>query len=66
MEEMRNEFKILVGKCKWKIPLVRHRRRWKDDIRIDLREIWSVGVDWIHLPQDMDQWQVVMNMVMNF
>jgi hypothetical protein len=41
------------------------RHRWKDGIRMDLREIGWRGVKWIHLAQDRDQWQAVMNVVMN-
>jgi hypothetical protein len=39
VREMRNSYKILVGKPEGKKPLGRHRRRWEDDIRMDLREI---------------------------
>jgi hypothetical protein len=54
-----------VGKSEGKRPLGRPRRRWYDNIRTDLREIGWEGVDWIHLVQDRDQWQAVVNMVMN-
>jgi hypothetical protein len=40
-------------------------RRWEDYIRIDLREIGWEGAEWIHLAQDRDQWQAVVNTVMN-
>jgi len=43
------------GKPEGKGPLGRPRRKWEDDIRIDLREIGWEGVDWIHLAQDTDQ-----------
>jgi hypothetical protein len=49
--EIRNAYKILVGKPKEKNPRVRPRRRWEDNIRIDLMEIWWEGVDWMHLAQ---------------
>jgi hypothetical protein len=67
MGEMRNEYKILVGKSEWKIPLRRPRRRWKNSIRTNLKELGGggEGADWILVAQDMDQWRVVMNMVMN-
>jgi hypothetical protein len=39
--------------------------RWEDNIRMDLREIECEGVDWMHLVQDRDQWQALVNMVMN-
>jgi hypothetical protein len=40
-------------------------RRWKDNIKIDVMETELEGVDWIHLAQDRDQWQALMNTVMN-
>jgi hypothetical protein len=42
----------------------RRRRRWKDNIRMDLREVGWKGVDWIHIYQDRDQWQALVTMVM--
>jgi len=52
---MRNAFKILVGKPEGKRPLGRPRRRWEDNIGMDLRETgWEV-VEWMHLAQDRDQ-----------
>jgi hypothetical protein len=62
---MRNAYKILVGKSDGKRPLRRYRRRWKDSIRIELREIWWEGVGRIHLAQDRDQRRAVVNTVMN-
>jgi len=47
--DMRNAYKILVGKPEGKKPRGRHRRRWEGNIRLDLREIGREGVDWIHL-----------------
>jgi hypothetical protein len=58
-------YKILVGKPEGKRPLGRPRRRWKDNIRMDLREIGWGGMDWIDLAQDRDQWRAVVNTVMN-
>jgi hypothetical protein len=43
----------------------RPKRRWDDNIRMDLREIGWEGVDWIHLAQDRDQWWTLVNTVMN-
>jgi hypothetical protein len=63
--EMRNAYKILVGKPEWKRPLKRPGYRWEDNIKMDLRETGWEGVDWIHLAQDMDQWLAVANKVMN-
>jgi hypothetical protein len=57
------KYKILVGKPEGKRPLGRPRRRWEDNIRMDLREIgWEV-VDWMHLAQDRDQWLALVNTV---
>jgi hypothetical protein len=47
------------------IPLGRPRRRWGDNIKIDLREIGSNGVDWIDVTQDRDQWRAIVNTVLN-
>jgi ribosome biogenesis protein Nip4 len=59
MGGMRNVYKILVRKPEQKRPLRRLKHRWEDNIRKDLREIgWKV-VDYIHMAQDRDQWQVL-------
>jgi hypothetical protein len=50
----RNTYEILFGKPEWKRPRGRPRRRWEDNVKMDLREIGWEGVDWIHLPQDKD------------
>jgi hypothetical protein len=64
--EKKNAYEILVGKPERKRPLGRPRRRWEDNIRMDLREIgWKRVVDWLHLAQDRDQWRAVVNTVMN-
>jgi hypothetical protein len=65
MREMRNEHKILVGKPEGKRIRGRSRRRWEDNIKMDLRKIGWEGVDWIHLAQDREQRRAVVNMVMN-
>jgi hypothetical protein len=52
MGEMRNAYKILVGKPESKRSLGIHRCRLEDNIRMDLREIVFSGVDWIHMSQD--------------
>jgi hypothetical protein len=57
MGEMRSTYKHFVGKPKGKRILGRTRRRWKDNIRMDLREIGWDRVDWAYLAQDRDQWR---------
>jgi hypothetical protein len=57
--------KSLVGKPKGRRPFRIPRNRWKDNTEMDLREIGLEGVDWIHLAQDRDQWQALVNTVMN-
>jgi hypothetical protein len=65
MGESRNAYRILVGEPEGKRPLGRPRRRWVDNIKIDLREIAWVGMDWSDLAQDRDQWRALVNTVMN-
>jgi hypothetical protein len=65
MGETRNAYKILVGKPERKRPLGRPRRRWVDNIKMDLREIGWDSMDWIELAQDRDQWRALVNTVMN-
>jgi hypothetical protein len=57
--------RILVGKPEGKTPLGRPRRRWADNIKLDLREIGWGGMHWIDLAQDRDQWIALVNTVMN-
>jgi hypothetical protein len=61
MGEMRNAYKILVRKPERKRPLGRPRCRCKGNVRMDLREIGCVGVNWMQLAQDRDYWQAVVN-----
>jgi hypothetical protein len=65
MGETRNVYRILVGKPEGKRPLGRPRRRWLDNIKMDLGEIGWDDRDWICLAQDRDQWMAVVNRVMN-
>jgi hypothetical protein len=65
MGEERNVYKVLVGKPEGKRPLGRPRHRWEDGIRMDLREIVWGSVEWIQLAQDRDQWQALVDTVMN-
>ena len=55
----------LVGKPEGKRPLGRSRRRWEDNIKMDLEEVGWWGMDWIDLAQDRDRWQALANAVMN-
>jgi hypothetical protein len=63
--EKGNAYRILVGKPEGKRPLGRPRRRWVNNIKMDLREIGWGGMDWIELAEDRDQWRDLVNMVMN-
>jgi hypothetical protein len=65
MGEVRGAYKILVGRPEVRRPLGRPRRRWDDNIKIDLREIGFGDMDWIHLAQDTDRWRALANTVMN-
>jgi hypothetical protein len=55
----RNAYRLLVGKPEGKRPLGRPRRRWVDNIKMDLSEIGWDGVDWIDLAPDCDQWRLL-------
>jgi hypothetical protein len=66
MGEKRNAYRILLGKLEGKRPLGRPRRRWVDNIKIDLRETEWDGINWIDLAQDRDQWRALVNTLMNF
>jgi hypothetical protein len=65
MGEVRGAYNILVGRPEGRRPLGRHRRRWEDNIEMDIREIWFGDVDWIDLAQDRDRWRAFVNTVMN-
>jgi hypothetical protein len=65
MWEKRNAYRILVGKPEGKRPLGRPRRRWVNNIKMDLSDIGWNGMDWIALAQDRDQWRALVNTVMN-
>jgi hypothetical protein len=64
MAERRGVHKVLVGKPEGKRPLGRPRRRWEDNIKMDLYEVGGGG-DWMELAQDRDMWRALVNMVMN-
>jgi hypothetical protein len=65
MGEVRGAYNILVGRHEGRRPLGRPRRRWEDNILMDLREICFGDVDWIHLAPDRDRWRTLVNTVMN-
>ena len=64
MGEWRGMYGVFVGKPGGKRPLGRLRRRWEDNIKIDLQEVGGGG-DWMELAQDRDRWRGLVNMVMN-
>jgi hypothetical protein len=64
MGEVRGAY-ILIGRPEERRPLERPRRRWKDNIKMDVWEIGFADVDWIHLAQDRDTWRALVNTVMN-
>ena len=57
--------RVLVGKPEGKRPFVRPRRRWEDNIKMDVQEVECGGVNWIDLTQDRDRWRACVNAVMN-
>jgi hypothetical protein len=65
MGEGRGVYRILVGRHARKSPLGRHRHRWENNIKLDLRDIGIDGANWIRLAQDRIQWRAFVNAVMN-
>jgi hypothetical protein len=65
MGKTMNAYRILVGKPEGNRPLRRPRRRWVDNIKMDVREIGWDWMDWIELVQNRDQKRAVVNTVMN-
>jgi hypothetical protein len=63
--EGRGVYRVLVGMSEGKRPLGRPRRRWEDNIKLDLREIGIDGANWIRLAQDRVRWWTFANTVMN-
>jgi hypothetical protein len=66
MGEGRGVYRVLVGRPEGKRPLGRPRHRWKDNIKMDLRETGIDEVNWIRVAQDRVQWRAFVNMVVNF
>ena len=65
MEEGKSAFEILRGKPKGKRPLGRPRRRWEDNIRMDLKEIGINTRNWVDSAQDRDYWRALVNTTLN-
>jgi len=65
MDEERGACRVLVRKPEGKRPLGKPRRRWMDNIRIDLQEVGCGYMDWIWLTQDRDRWRTLVSAVMN-
>ena len=66
MEEGRVVHKVLVGKPEGKRPLGRSRRKWDDNIKVDLEEVGRGCGDWMELAQNRDRWWALVSTVMNF
>jgi hypothetical protein len=66
MGEKRNAYRLLMGKPYGKRPLGRPRRRWVNNIRMDLGEVEWGDVDWSGLAQDRNRWRALVNSVLNF
>ena len=65
-EEGRGVHRVLVGKPEGKRPLGRPRRRWEDNIKMDLQEVGRSCGDWTESAQDRDSWRALVSTVMNF
>jgi hypothetical protein len=65
MGARRGVYRALVRKPEGRRPLGRPKRRWEDNIKVDLREVGWGGMDWINLAQDRDRWRALVNAVMN-
>ena len=66
MGDDRGVHSVLVGKPEGKRPLGRQRRRWEDNIKMDLREVGGGRGDWMELVQDRDGWRSLVGTVRNF
>jgi hypothetical protein len=63
--EVRGGYRVLVGKPEGKRPLGRPRRRWEENIKLDIREVGCGDMDCIELAQDRDRWRALMNAIIN-
>jgi hypothetical protein len=59
-------YRVLVGKPERSKSLGRPRRRWEENIKMDLQEVGSKGMEWIDVVQNRDRWRALVNAVMNF
>ena len=66
MGEKRGVYRVLVGEPERKRPLGRPKRRWEDNIKMDLQEVECGGRDWLEMAQDRDRWRALVNAIMNF
>ena len=66
MEEGRGVHKVLVGKPEGKSPLGRPRRRWEENIKMDLQEVGRSCGDWMELAENRYRWRALVSTVMNF
>ena len=64
-DENRGVYRAVVRKPGGKRPLGRPRRRWQDNIKMDIQDVGWRGMDWIELAQDRDRWRALVNAVMN-
>jgi len=65
MGDRRGVYRVLVGNPEGQRPFGRPRRRWEDNIKMDLQEVGCGGMDWIQLAEDRDRWRALVNAVMN-
>jgi hypothetical protein len=63
--EKRGAYRILVRRLEGRRPLGKPRRRWENNIKMDLREVGWVGMNWIELARDRDRWRTLVNALMN-
>jgi len=63
--ESRIVYRVLVGKSEEKRPLESPKRKWEDNIKMDLQEVGFEGMDWIDVAQDRDRWRALLNALMN-
>ena len=66
MGEGRHVYMVVVGKPEGKNPMGRPRRKWEDNIKMDLQEVGYGGMYWFELAQDRDRWGALVNAVMKF